>query len=210
MSYNKNTVIDSKIDSVVETLEGIGHDYDLITIDYVEGRGINDTGMDMNGYANNRSYPIRMIVYANLSGKLNCHLEHMVRDPDCDSDDRIVSSEYKDVDYLPDSHYLEITINADEFDVDEIDRYGKEANPSALYDWYKVEKNKVKVDKSILDAACRIAKNMSNLCFQLKQGNVDKRLQDPEQLRKIGQLADQWDQIHQSLYDSIEEIEPEQ
>ena len=81
MSYDKNTIFTSKLDSIKEILEELEEECILTEIGTVGGYGANDIcggGMD--------AYPIRKLEYRN-----KVVLERMERSHDCDDDDYLVS-----------------------------------------------------------------------------------------------------------------------
>lgn len=84
MSWNKNTIVASEIDSVIRTLDDCKASYDLTTLGEVTAMGLND---DYNGI--NR-YPVRRLEYQNT-----VILEQMQRTHDCDMDDCLVSCRFK-------------------------------------------------------------------------------------------------------------------
>ena len=88
MSYNKNTVSLSNVDSVISLLEKDGRDFKVSVLGKVKGRGVNDS------YDNIDTYDIRKLEYKTLSGQHFVILEKMVRHPDCDADDCIISEEF--------------------------------------------------------------------------------------------------------------------
>ena len=99
MSWNKNTVVMSKLDTICEVLEELGCSYGLDCLGRVSGNGSNDYG--------DASYLIRRLAYKN-----KVILEQMVRHPDCDVDD-ILTSETFEVGEEPKDWPLEVTLDED-------------------------------------------------------------------------------------------------
>lgn len=89
MSWNKNTIITSKIDATIDTLKNCGVDFELTEIGRVLGMGLNDTYGSSIVVGDDGHYPIRRLAYKNI-----VILEVMVRNPDCDGDDHIMSHEF--------------------------------------------------------------------------------------------------------------------
>ena len=81
MSWNKNTIVSSQVDPVLEVLNDLGIGYDLTKLGEVYGRGLNDEIGSV--------YPIRRFQVGDM-----VYLEKMVRTCDCDVDDEIVSSKF--------------------------------------------------------------------------------------------------------------------
>lgn len=90
MSWNKNTFVMSKVDAVVDTLKKCGVDYKLTELDRVIGMGLNDNYGFVEALGRDGKYPIRRLAYNDL-----VVLEKMIRNPDCDGDDHIMSFEFK-------------------------------------------------------------------------------------------------------------------
>lgn len=81
MSWDKNTVNLSDVDSRIHVLNQIGISYSLITLGEVGGHGLNDF--------DGKTYPIRQLKYKDI-----VVLEQMIREDDCDFDDMIISYEF--------------------------------------------------------------------------------------------------------------------
>jgi hypothetical protein len=81
MGWDKNTWIGSNVDSIVETLDKLGHPYSVQTIGHVRGYGLNDN--------DNQEYALRRLRYDD-----KVVLEYIQRSHDCDIDDCIDSAEY--------------------------------------------------------------------------------------------------------------------
>lgn len=101
MSWNKNTRNESEVNSVVRTLKKLGVKYKLTTIGSVQGMGLNDD------YRKSSLYKLRKLEYKDV-----VLLEKMVRSTDCDSDDVIISKEFK-ANKLPSEWVLEIVFDND-------------------------------------------------------------------------------------------------
>jgi hypothetical protein len=82
MSWNKNTISASKIDTTIELLKELGFKYNLTELGKVEGNGLNDI--------DNTNYPIRKLEYNQV-----VILEKMIRSEDCDENDIIRSFKFK-------------------------------------------------------------------------------------------------------------------
>ena len=106
MSWNKNTIIHSEIDPVIEILKELEASYSLSVLGTVMGHGLNDDYADPTEYDKDgdKYYPIR---------KLECKnfviLEQIVRTTDCDTDDEIISKKFKK-NKVPKNWKLERTI----------------------------------------------------------------------------------------------------
>ena len=83
MSYNKNTVNCSDIDTIIETLKELNVKYILKDIGKVTGYGLNDD------YAKTDKHKIRKLTYEDF-----VVLEKIKRTTDCDTDDLIVSKKF--------------------------------------------------------------------------------------------------------------------
>ena len=97
MSWNKNTVVCSGVDVIVEVLRHIGIPYSLSVMKTVMGRGLNDawqnspiiTTMNTIGYQGQKQYDLRRLEY-----NKTVILERMERTTDCDTDDVITSTQF--------------------------------------------------------------------------------------------------------------------
>lgn len=107
MSWNKNTVVVSDIDSRVDMLKENGIPYTLTILGKVSGMGLNDAASQ--GILDSSSYLIRKLEY-----KDKLIVEQMQRQQDCDFDDHLVSikflkseapKEWKLEMYIPDPDY---------------------------------------------------------------------------------------------------------
>jgi len=80
MSWDKNTLIITEVDSTIETLKSFNTPYKLTILGEIRGRGLNDDG--------EASYPylIRRLEY-----KDTVILEQMISATDCDTDDVLMS-----------------------------------------------------------------------------------------------------------------------
>ena len=83
MSWDKNTIITSSVDSIIETLNNLNTPYCLEEIGKVRGDGLND---DYNGID---FYPLRKLEYEGF-----VVLEQIIRTTDCDTDDTIISKSF--------------------------------------------------------------------------------------------------------------------
>ena len=88
MSYNKNTVNYSHIDTIIEVLWELHISYTVVNLGKVVARGVND---DHHGIA---TYTMRELTYKDI-----IVLERMNRSSDCDSDDVISSYKYNIKEY---------------------------------------------------------------------------------------------------------------
>ena len=98
MSYNKNTIRSSDIDSIIEVLKELKVEYKEEKIGDVTGFGLNDD------YSNTDKHVIRKLTYNDY-----VVLEKIVRTTDCDSNDVIVSKKFKK-DKVPKKWKIEETI----------------------------------------------------------------------------------------------------
>lgn len=105
MSWNKNTVVMSDIDSTIKVLEKLGEKYTLTEIGKAKGMGLND---DIES-DDIKFYPIRKLTYRDV-----IILEQMRRHPDCDSDDCIVSHEFK-LSEVPQNWEIDIMEKVEEY-----------------------------------------------------------------------------------------------
>ena len=87
MSWEKNTINLSELDSVVAMLKKDNRPHTMTVLGEVLGLGLNDDSR--------YNYKIRRLEYTTLSGQGYVVLEQMQRTSDCDSDDHLVSMEYK-------------------------------------------------------------------------------------------------------------------
>ncbi len=81
MGWDKETKILSHIDSLKLYLKNTHIPFSFSILGYVYGHGYSD---------NDKYYPIRKLEYGD-----KVYQEVMVRDPDCDGDDVIISHEFK-------------------------------------------------------------------------------------------------------------------
>ena len=87
MSWDKNTVNCSHIDSIVGTLQQLGVPYSLVVMKEVRGRGFNDDIPSTAApFLVDKFYLIRRLEYNKF-----VILERMERTTDCDTDDLICS-----------------------------------------------------------------------------------------------------------------------
>jgi hypothetical protein len=105
MSWDKNTVINSEIDTVARTLDDLNIPYELITLGNVVGHGLND---DYSEEGPSKTHPIRMLTYKDRWGDV-CIREQMQRFADCDADDVIVSVRFQDKRVLPKEFAVDFT-----------------------------------------------------------------------------------------------------
>ena len=82
MSWDKNTINNSAIDTIVSVLEQLRVEHKLTTEATVEGRGNNDRP----AFEESRPYELRRLQYKDC-----VFLEQIEQDVDCDTDD-IISS----------------------------------------------------------------------------------------------------------------------
>lgn len=90
MSWNKNTVNMSKLDSIADILTILEVPFFVTSINVVNGVGINDMMYDENGPAGTTDYDLRQLVSEKL-----VVLESIYRTIDCDDDDFIRSDTFK-------------------------------------------------------------------------------------------------------------------
>jgi len=81
MSWNKNTVNRSSIDTIISTLKRLNESYTVTVLGRVKGFGLNDD--------EGKTYMIRKLEYQDT-----VVLEQMLRTSDCDMDDSIISVEF--------------------------------------------------------------------------------------------------------------------
>ena len=108
MSWNKNTISMSEIDSIMGVLKEMNIDFKCEEIGKVRGCGLNDywnCGPDEEKY-----YSLRKLAYDNF-----IILEQIIRANDCDIDDIITSSKF-DKDKEPSDWEIEIVEEEDEDD----------------------------------------------------------------------------------------------
>lgn len=86
MSWNKETINFSEIDSIIKTLEDTNTPYQLEILGEVGGYGLSDVSFLKNI---SKKYPIRCLRYMHIVIK-----EQMIRTKDCDTDDYIVSKRF--------------------------------------------------------------------------------------------------------------------
>lgn len=86
MSWDKNTIIISKVPAVKETLEHLGVPYKISTIGSFKGRGLND-----DTYMENLDILYELL---RLEYKDRVILEYAELDADCDTDDIVASQEF--------------------------------------------------------------------------------------------------------------------
>ena len=88
MSWNKNTINHSHIDTIIEVLEELHISYGVVNMGKVLARGVND---DHNSI---ETYTMRELTYKDI-----IVLERMNRNSDCDGDDIISSYIYNIKEY---------------------------------------------------------------------------------------------------------------
>jgi hypothetical protein len=86
MSWNKNTINLSRVDSFIEVLNILKEPYSIAVLKRVTGRGLNDGAI----FGEERIYDLRRLGF-----KDKVMLEKITQTADCDSDD-IISSELFD------------------------------------------------------------------------------------------------------------------
>jgi len=101
MSWNKNTLNNSKLDHIKIILDELSIPYKLTTLGKVMGIGLNDDIRE------DCDYPIRKLEVGN-----KVVLERMERNTDCDFDDYITSYIF-DKEKVPKNWELERTFNND-------------------------------------------------------------------------------------------------
>jgi len=86
MSWDKNTINMSRIDTITDVLKDAGIGYNLLVLAKVRGRGLNDSDMfsDKETY-----YELRRLEYGNT-----VYLDKIEQDADCDVDDVITSHKF--------------------------------------------------------------------------------------------------------------------
>ncbi len=86
MSWDKNTINMSQIDTILDTLRETSIGYNLSVLTKVRGRGLNDSDMfsDKETY-----YELRRLEYGNT-----VYLDKIEQDADCDTDDIISSHKF--------------------------------------------------------------------------------------------------------------------
>lgn len=77
ISWDKNTIKTSAVDSIIHTCRILRVPYTIEILGYVEGHGLNDEL--------NKKYPIRKLIIDKL-----VVMEQMFRTNDCDADDYLV------------------------------------------------------------------------------------------------------------------------
>jgi hypothetical protein len=110
MSWNKNTINVSDLDSTIEVLENLDVPYKCETIGRVQGYGLNDS----YGFSDDEDkfYDIRKLSYGDW-----IVIEQIVRDIDCDANDLIVSKKFKKGEVPEDWKIEEVFGYEDEIDV---------------------------------------------------------------------------------------------
>lgn len=93
MSWNKNTINNSKIDSYIKIFEDYNIKYKVIELGKIKGFGLNDS--------RNTEYLIRMLVTEH-----HIHIDRFDREIDCDLNDTIETITYN-IDEAPRYWYLE-------------------------------------------------------------------------------------------------------
>lgn len=83
MSWDKNTVNCSEIDSIVRVLQDLKIDHTLFLLGAFEGRGLNDNEED-------NEHILRQLNYQGFT-----ILEYVEKDADCDTDDVILSWKFE-------------------------------------------------------------------------------------------------------------------
>ena len=81
MSWDKNTVVTSTVDSTIQVLERLGESYFLTVLGEVAGQGMNDS--------DGKIYSVRKLAYRDT-----VILEQMYETDDCDADDYFMSYEF--------------------------------------------------------------------------------------------------------------------
>jgi hypothetical protein len=97
----------SSIDHTIKTLDNLHINYSLNEIGEVRGLGLNDDFNDTD------TYKLRQLEYSIPTGKIIIR-EQMIREYDCDFDDTIISTEYKDS--IPNNIPIEVYNHDDDFD----------------------------------------------------------------------------------------------
>jgi hypothetical protein len=89
MSWNKNTVVQSQIRAVMKVLDDEKRPYSIEALGHVRGRGINDMGKS--------GYLLRKLYYGSDGHGRYEHvlMEQMLRDPDPDADDVLMSHHFR-------------------------------------------------------------------------------------------------------------------
>jgi len=90
MSWDKNTINMSFIDSTIKVLKNLEIKYQLTKLGEVEGYGNNDIYCGEAIEEDHKTYSIRKLEYGN-----KIIFEQMLRSEDCDMDDYLVSIEYE-------------------------------------------------------------------------------------------------------------------
>lgn len=112
ISWDKNTISCSEVDNTIELLKEMNVEYKLTILGEVEGNGLNDGMM----WEENKKYPIRKLEYND-----KVILEKLVRHPDCDVDDNIISEKFNKKEE-PRNWEIEVTL----VDEDELNPMSKE------------------------------------------------------------------------------------
>jgi hypothetical protein len=118
MSWDKNTLNLSEVDSVMNTLRDLGEPFVLHVLGEVQGNGLNDDAWEGEGEDAHpvlKMYQIRKLEYKNV-----VLLEQMQRHPDCDVDDVILSFKF---DKIEEPKEWKIEIMLQDPDYDEPDPY---------------------------------------------------------------------------------------
>lgn len=90
MSWDKNTVNMSKIDDLVGMLEDHGLTYVVSILANIPGMGINDLEFSEDGSFCSKIYELKKLVTDK-----SIYVDQMLRHPDCDADDVIVTHKYE-------------------------------------------------------------------------------------------------------------------
>jgi len=101
MSWDKNTIRASEIDTTMKVLTELKVEHSIETIGEVTGYGLNDN------YAKTDKHLIRKLTYKNF-----VVLEQMRREKDCDSNDVIISKKFNK-NKVPKNWKIEKTIKND-------------------------------------------------------------------------------------------------
>jgi len=88
MSWDKNTRNCSEVDTTIKLLKELKVKFKIKVLGKVIGQGLNDE-IGEYGLGESKSYPMRRLEYQD-----NVVLEKIIRAPDCDVDDVIVSEKF--------------------------------------------------------------------------------------------------------------------
>lgn len=117
MSWDKNTVSFSEVDSVINTLSSLEIPYAVEIKDSVLGVGINDGVI----YGDDTYYSLRRLVYKDI-----VILEQIEKDVDCDTDDIIISHRFPKEKEPEDWEYIVCTDKFGILENNENKDYGEE------------------------------------------------------------------------------------